>query len=97
MFSNVQHRVHSQNFTVGRVPDSETRLELLCHTIILHRGSMDRCACFFFFFLLIIDDDNDFLFLFSRYFSKRSVVAFIQDYSLQFGDLIRFCFYIGFS
>lgn len=50
----------------------------------------------FFFFLLIIDDDNDFLFLFSRYFSKRSV-AFIQDYSLQFGDLIRFCFYIGFS
>lgn len=52
---------------------------------------------FFFFFLLIIDDDNDFLFLFSRYFSKRSVVAFIQDYSLQFGDLIRFCFYIGFS
>lgn len=58
---------------------------------------MDRCACFFFFFLLIIDDDNDFLFLFSRYFSKRSVAAFIQDYSLQFGDLIRFCFYIGFS
>lgn len=56
---------------------------------------MDRYACFFFFFLLIIDDD--FLFLFSRYFSKRSVAAFIQDYSLQFGDLIKFCFYIGFS
>lgn len=56
---------------------------------------IDASLRVFFFFLLIIDDD--FLFLFSRYFSKRSVAAFIQDYSLQFGDLIRFCFYIGFS